>query len=179
MVRIIDLEHETLFYSEMQYFRQPLLWVLIAFISFLSWWGAVEQLILGRPFGSNPASDELMLIILVVFGILFPAFFFLLHLSVRVTADGLYYRFFPLQLRYRHIPKEDILSATQQKYRPLVDYGGWGIRYGRSGLAFTIGGNDGIMIERMDRSMILMGTRRPAEFLTALSGIGITCHAEE
>jgi hypothetical protein len=174
MVRIIDLERETALYSEVQHFRQPLLWALIAFITFLSWWGAVEQLVLGRPFGSNPASDELMLIILVVFGIIFPAFFFMLHLSVRVTADGICYRYFPLHLKYRHIAKASILSATARKYRPVFEYGGWGIRYGKPGLAYTVGGNEGIFFEQTKGNVIMIGTRRPAEFIEALSSIGVT-----
>lgn len=75
MVRIIDLQEDTPIDSEVQHFRQPALWALIGFVAFLSWRGATEQPVFGRPFGSSPAPDWMTLIIVAVFGIIFPLFF--------------------------------------------------------------------------------------------------------
>ena len=46
-------------YREVQYFRQTWLWILLLSISLITIWGMVQQLFLGKPFGNNPAPDNL------------------------------------------------------------------------------------------------------------------------
>ena len=47
------------------------------------------------------------------------------------------------------------------RYRPLRDYGGWGIRYGRNGKAYNISGNKGLMIEFRNGKRLMLGSREP------------------
>ena len=49
-------------YREVQRFRQPWIWAIVIAISLVSIWGVVQQLVLGEPFGTNPASDGGMLV---------------------------------------------------------------------------------------------------------------------
>ena len=91
-----------------------------------------------------------------------------LKLQTRITAEGVYYRFFPLERRFREIKKSDIEKLEVKSYDPLRDYGGWGIKYGINGWADSVKGDKGIYISLTSRKHILIGTSKPdeaAEFL--------------
>jgi hypothetical protein len=156
-------------YREVQRFRQPWLWLLIAGIFGVTVWGFAQQIILGRPFGQNPASDTVVMIIAFVFGLAFPVLFLVANLTVEVRSDGLYYRFFPFHWSFRRISAETLSKHEVHKYRPIRDYGGWGIRYGRSGKAYNVSGNRGVMLELSDGSRLLIGSQKPEDLANAIS----------
>jgi hypothetical protein len=56
-----------------------------------------------------------------------------------------------------------------QTYRPIRDYGGWGIRYGRGGKAYNVSGNRGVMLELSDGQKLLIGSQRPEELANAIN----------
>jgi len=89
---------ERVLFRERQHFRQIWLWLLLLAIALISWWGAVQQVILGIPFGTNPGPDWMVVLIALIFGTTFPLFFAVLALQVEVRGDGLHYRFFPFHL---------------------------------------------------------------------------------
>ncbi|TAJ44919.1 DUF6141 family protein [Methanofollis fontis] len=146
------------FYREVQHFRQVWVWAILLVITAISWWMAVQQLILGRAFGPNPAPDWAATLIFIVFGILFPLFFIVLTLTLEVRTDGLYYRFFPLHLSFRRIGWEETEEYRPITYSPLREYGGWGIRRGRHGWAYTTGGNRGVLFRLSDGRCLLFGS---------------------
>lgn len=156
------------FYREVQRFRQPWLWLLVAGVSGVSIWSFVQQIILGKPFGQNPASDAGVVIIAVIFGLAFPILFCAINLTTEVRSDGLYLRFFPFHLGFRRIAAETLNRYEVQTYRPLRDYGGWGIRYGRGGRAYNVSGDRGVMLELSDGSRLLIGSQKPEELVNAL-----------
>jgi hypothetical protein len=157
------------FFREVQRFRQPWLWLLIAVIFGVTVWGFVQQIVLGRPFGQNPASDTVVMIIALVFGIAFPVLFLVGNLTVEVRGDGLYYRFLPFHWSFRRISAETLAKYEVQTYRPIRDYGGWGIRYGRGGKAYNVSGDRGVMMELSDGSRLLIGSQKPEELVNAIS----------
>jgi hypothetical protein len=157
------------FFREVQRFRQPWLWLLIAIIFGVTVWGFVQQIVLGRPFGQNPAPDTMMMVIALVFGIAFPVLFLAGNLTVEVRSDGLYYRFFPFHWSFRRISAETLSKHEVHKYRPIRDYGGWGIRYGREGKAYNVSGDRGVMLELSDGSRLLIGSQKPEDLANAIS----------
>ncbi|WMW24672.1 DUF6141 family protein [Methanolobus sediminis] len=154
-----DDSADSIIFREVQKFRQIWLLVLLLVTTGLTWYGAIEQLIYGHPFGSNPVSDEGMIAILIGMGLIFPIFMLSIRLVVVVRNSGLYVKFFPIHLSFRHYPINDIISAEAVRYRPLRDYGGWGIRYGRNGKAYSISGNKGILLEFKNGKKLLVGSR--------------------
>jgi hypothetical protein len=156
-------------YRETQHFRQLWLWVLVLFISLLSLYGLVQQLFLGTPLGNNPAPDTVLVIIAVVFGLMLPVFLYKTNLTTEVHSDGLYIRFFPFHLSFHRIALEDIKEFEARTYRPLRDYGGWGIRYGRQGKAYNVSGNRGVQLVLSDGKQLLIGSQKPDELAEALS----------
>jgi hypothetical protein len=157
------------FYREVQRFRQPWLWLLIAGVFGVTVWGFVQQIILGKPFGQNPASDTVMMIMAFVFGLAFPVLFLVANLTTEVRSDGLYYRFFPFHLRFRRLTAESLVSHEVRTYKPIRDYGGWGIRYGRGSKAYNVSGNRGVMLEMSDGLRLLIGSQKPDDLANAIS----------
>ncbi len=158
-----------LLYREVQHFRQVPLWLLLLCLAGVAIYAMVEQLILGKPFGDNPASDTVLAIIVVVFGFGFPIFFYVINLATEVRSDGLYIRFFPLHLSFRKIPLEALKTYEVRTYRALREYGGWGIRGGWRGKAYNVSGNRGVQLELSNGERILIGSRKPDEFAEALA----------
>jgi hypothetical protein len=86
-----------------------------------------------------------------------------LKLQTRITVDGIYYRFFPVQRMFRAIKKSDIEKLEVKTYDPLSEYGGWGIRYGKNGWAYSVKGKKGIYISLDFETHVLIGTSKPDE----------------
>ena len=94
-----------------------------------------------------------------------------LRQTTTVAADAVTVRFGPL---YRmRIPFSDIAHAEAVTYRPVRDYGGWGIRgFGRR-RALNARGDRGVLVTRTDGSTILIGSQKPRELLSALARGGV------
>jgi hypothetical protein len=95
------------------------------------------------------------------------------RLETKIDASGVWYRFFPLQVRMGCVVWADISKAYIRKYNPILDYGGWGIRFGLGGKgkAYNISGKIGLQLELKTGKKILFGTQQPEqikEFLVQL-----------
>jgi hypothetical protein len=91
--------------------------------------------------------------------------------TTRVTPDAVTVRF---GILYKtRIPIADVRQAEAVQYRPVRDYGGWGIRgFGRK-RALNTRGNRGVLLTKADGSTILIGSQKPRELLAALSNAGV------
>ena len=99
--------------------------------------------------------------------------FNLLYLRTTVTEAQVTVRFgalFPLY--QRSIPRADIASFEAVTYSPLADYGGWGIKWGRGGLALNARGNRGVQLTLRNGRRVLVGSQRPEELAEALRATG-------
>ena len=91
-------------------------------------------------------------------------------LYTRIDSSGIHYRMKPFHWKEQTIPWEDIDQLFVRKYSPILEYGGWGIRYGRNGRAFNLRGNYGIQIVKKDGKRVLLGTQKPDEVSRQLAG---------
>ena len=158
----------TILFREEQRFNQWWLWLLILLPTSMTWYGAIQQLIFDKPYGTNPTSDTGISILLILFGILLPLFMYSLRLITEVRQDGLYVRFYPFHLSFRRYPYENISSYKVREYSPLKEYGGWGIRYGMKGMAYNVSGNRGVQLEFETGKRLLIGSQRPEELVSQI-----------
>lgn len=158
-------------FTEVQRFRQWWVWLLVLLVAGVSWYGFIQQIVLKKPFGNNPAPDPVMIMIWVIFGLFFPAIFYSIKLVTEVRYDGLYVRFFPLQFHSHKISYGDIKNYEIRTYSALKEYGGYGIRLGTKGKAYNVYGNKGIQFEFQDGKQLLVGTQKPEEFFSALTSV--------
>ena len=147
------------------------MWGLVLFVGGIAWYGGVQQIILKKPFGNNPAPDGIMIMLWVIFGGFFPALFFALKLVTEVRSDGLYIRFFPLQFHAHKISFDEMKSFEIRRYSAIKEYGGYGIRYGKSGKAYNISGGRGVQFEFHEGKPLLVGSQRCEEFVAALESV--------
>ena len=132
--------------------------------------GAIQQLVYGKPWGSKPLSDFALvltgsIILLVMIALCF--FFFSLKLVTVVDEQGLHIALFPLSKQL--IPFQQIIKCKSTTYNPIQDYGGWGVRYGQRGKAYTIYGNRGVLLELADNGTLLVGSQRPEELYQCIT----------
>lgn len=161
-------EKNTILFREEQRFNQWWLWLLILLPTSMTWYGAIQQLIFDKPYGTNPTSDTGISILLILFGILLPLFMYSLRLITEVRQDGLYVRFYPFHLSFRNYPYESINSYKVREYSPLKEYGGWGIRYGMKGMAYNVSGNRGVQLEFKNGKKLLIGSQQPEELVSRI-----------
>ncbi len=92
-----------------------------------------------------------------------------LKLSVRVEEAALDLRFGIL--RHRRLSWDSIQHVRQEHYRP-GRYGGWGLRFGRGAVAYTVWGRGAVRLELEGRDLVI-GTKRPEELLAAIHAQGV------
>ncbi|WP_255153123.1 hypothetical protein [Halorarius halobius] len=96
------------------------------------------------------------------------AFLYSLRLETEVRGDGIYIRMWPLHWSFRRITWGEIDQYEPRAYRPLREFGGWGIRWVPGKLAYNVSGNRGVWIQRANGRSILVGSQRVEEFVDAI-----------
>jgi hypothetical protein len=55
---------------------------------------------------------------------------------------------------------EDLNECFARKYRPILEYGGWGIRCGwKGGRAYNVSGNEGVQLVFKNGKRLLIGSK--------------------
>ena len=67
----------------------------------------------------------------------------------------------------RQISLQDIEQCAALQYRPIREYGGWGLRWGWNGWAYNVCGNQGVQLVLTGNRRVLIGSQR-AEELAAI-----------
>lgn len=93
--------------------------------------------------------------------------FYTLRLITHVDAKGIYIRFYPLPGKI--IDYAEVESCIARTYRPLREYGGWGIKYGRGGKAYNISGDRGAQLVMKDGKRVLIGSQHADELSRAIN----------
>jgi hypothetical protein len=155
------------FFREEQKMSQKWIWLILGFLGIGAWYLFIKQIILKEPVGTNPAPDIIVWIVLIVFGIIFPVLFHSMKLIVEVRENSVYIHFFPFYRKFILI--ENIRSYYVRTYKPIREYGGWGIRWSPAkGWAYNASGNRGVQLELLDGSKILIGSQKPEELFMAI-----------
>ena len=168
------------FYREEQRFSQWWIWLIVLGIAAMMWWGFVQQIVWKRPFGTNPAPDWMMWLLLVLFGIGLPLLFLSMKLVVVVGRQAVDIRFWPFVKR--EILFDEIAHFQVRSYKAIREYGGWGIR-GGSGkkMAYNVSGYEGVELILKDGRSVMIGSQRAealAQAIASVSGLMIEDSAD-
>jgi len=148
------IDNEKIFY-EIQQFRQKWIWtilLIVLFVLFLPIISGMVSILLG--------------VILILTGFCFIWLFYSIKLITEIKGDSIHIKFSPFTTKIIHF--SEIIKYEIRQYRPIIEYGGWGIRFNRSGKAYTVSGNIGIQIQLSAGKGILIGTQKTKEFLQAM-----------
>ena len=164
------MENEILF-SENQHFKQWWLWLFLLSMNVFALYGIFLQVIDGHRIGSNPMSNT-GLIITSALILLLTIFLGICRLETQIKRDGIFVRFFPFHLTFRHYGWNKISKSFVRRYSPLGEYGGWGLRGFGKDKALNVSGNKGLQLEFTDNRKLLIGTNCPDEITEILIIIG-------
>jgi len=160
---------KTVVFREVQNFRQLWLWVLLLpvllFLVILFGYGMIKQLLFGQPWGNRPLPDIALAVVGPLF-IIFAGIIFYIFTTYRlvteVAEDGIHINFAPLAKK--SILFREIDSCEVRTYRPLLEYGGWGLRWTPwKGQAYSVKGNRGVQLKLSSGQRILIGSQQPEE----------------
>lgn len=155
-------------YREVQRVTQLWIWIIVLVPTAIAWWAFVQQVLLSKPFGTNPGPDLAVVIIWVVFGLAFPLLILAVNLQTEVQGNTVRLRFFPLWSRT--IAVSDIQECQPRTYSPIGEYWGWGIRWTPGhGWCYTIKGNRGVQLTLAGGKRLLIGSNRPEELAEAIN----------
>ena len=159
-------------FKEEQQFRQwwYIVLVLVATVPviFFSVYALIQQTVNGVPVGNTPAPNGVHVGLIIFLGALL-WLFFSLKLKVWIDQDGIHYSFFPLIFRKRLISVHEIQRCEIRHYRPILEYGGWGIKKSfKWGRAYNVSGNVGLQLYLKNGKKVLFGTHRPQAMMHAL-----------
>jgi hypothetical protein len=145
-------------YYEKQRFNQWWIWLMLIGLTLFSYYTCIQEVVYGNVIGSSGPSGNgayLPPIIMSVITLLFMLF----KLETRIDTEGIHVRFFPFHGKWRSYPWTSIKEASVREYRPLVEYGGWGLRGLGSNRALNVSGKTGIQLTFQNGDKLLIGTQ--------------------
>ena len=137
-------------FREVQRFRQAWIWALLGGISLI-------MIVFG------PISWGGLVVVGAVATLLYS-----LRLQTEVRTDGIHLKMWPFHQSFRQISWSEIKGYESKQYRPLRQFGGWGIRWVPGKIAYNVSGDKGIWIERKNGRVVLVGSQQPLEFVRAI-----------
>lgn len=163
----MDTQRNELFHEE-QRLRQWWVFGIILIVAGVGWWGFLEQIVGGRAFGSKPAPDWVIWLVFLFCGVLMPLGLTFARLVVTVVPEEIRIRWIPFARKTLQIA--DIQSCEAREYRPIREYGGWGVRWaGRRGTAWNAHGNRGVQLVLAGGKRLLIGSQRSGELAEVIS----------
>lgn len=158
-------------YEERQTFSIPWVKFLLIIPAIAVWYIFIQQILLGKPIGKNPAPDWLVILLTLFLGLALPLLFARTELILQVRVDGFYYRFFPFQRRLRCLPWSEISHYEKISFSAVKDFGGYGIRTHKGETIYVIQGNQGIRFYRQNGKRMVFSSARADELLHVLNSV--------
>ena len=156
------------FYNECQKFRQLRLWRILLIGPTIISAVFLSQLISSDPKDSGAGFDISLALIMLITAVGPCLFVYYCKMDTAIRQDGVYIKFKPFHRKWVILPFKTITSAAPVTYRPIRDYGGWGIRYGSKGKAYNVSGDQGVLLEFTQSKPILIGSQKPQDLFTAI-----------
>ena len=164
------LKRNDLIFREVQRFS---LWFRLPFalcIPLLVWIAVCPEKMVGvEPDSLASTWFVWVVVFLIVVSIVISIIFIITKLETEVRPEGLYVRFFPIHTQYRKFTADSLSEYYVCKYRPVLEYGGWGIRYSSKGKAYNMSGNKGVQLILKSGKRLLIGSKRPQELAEAIN----------
>jgi hypothetical protein len=149
-------------FREEQRFSQPWLWVIVVVAAVAAWIGLAAVVL-----DSDDGAGWPVAIVLLLVAVGLPLLFGLARLTVEVLADRIQIRYRPFIARTLRL--DEVVAAESVTYRPLREYGGWGIKgWSRRKIAYNVRGDRGALLTFSDGRTVLIGSQRADELAAAI-----------
>jgi hypothetical protein len=164
-------EQNDLIFREVQTFSP---WLRGALVVFMILSVVIFVVAMIETINQQKTPDTLVPTLLSIVSIAIPIavtiFFFILKLETEVRTEGLFVRFYPMHIRFRKFTKENLAEHYSRTYKPIREYGGWGIRcsFTGKGRAYNVSGNKGVQLVFTNGKKLLIGSQKPDELAAAI-----------
>ncbi|GEQ86864.1 hypothetical protein ULMS_23720 [Patiriisocius marinistellae] len=154
-------------FREVQKFRQWWFILIIIATTCVVFYGLFEEY---KEVEKESSTDLITFIVSALFALLVIAIIFIFKLETKINEQGIYYGFWPFQLKLKHVPWSEIKKIYVREYSPISEYGGWGYRFsfGKHGKAYNVSGSTGIQIIFKNGKKTLIGTQKKEEVESVL-----------
>ncbi|MHB0915237.1 MAG: hypothetical protein ACYC5A_07095 [Thermoleophilia bacterium] len=154
-------------YREEQRLTQWWIYILVAVAAAGAWMTFVLQVVISIDPKSEPLSDQGAWLVMLLAGVLLPLLAFSVRLAIDITPERMSLSYRPF-LRKKLYPA-DISKAYPRSYHPILEYGGWGVRWSPwRGWAYNVSGNRGVQLELANGRKLLIGSQNPEELHQAI-----------
>ena len=109
---------------------------------------------------------SLIIVTIINFGM--TLLFFSFRLETIITTESVSVRFFPFHIKPVVITKQQIKNAFVREYKPIREYGGWGLKGSSKNKAYNVSGNVGLQLILKDEAKVLIGTNNHDELEKAM-----------
>jgi hypothetical protein len=141
----------------------PKAWTLLSILpGLLLMFGALRE---GVAEGVVPLP---LVLLAVALTLIFGLWFRRLRLITEVDDNTVTLRYQGL-FKTRTVPIPTVRSARARTYRPLLEYGGWGIKFGLKGWVYNVSGKEGVQLELDGARPLMVGSRRAEELAEAIT----------
>lgn len=127
------------------------------------YWGSIGGccLLLLQGYDTDLALPARLLITALVLAVAFGLERVIKGLTVLVQQTRLYLYLGSVPLIKRTVPYDEILELESVEYRPLLDFGGWGVRGMHHRKAWTARGNRAVLLTLTDNRELYVGSDHP------------------
>jgi len=157
-------------YSESQKFPSWMSIMIFIVTGIFPIWAFIQQILFKKPFGDDPMSDTGIYILLLL-PVLFPLFFSLFKLELKITNDEFSYRMLPFKRKFITLKIEEIDKMEIVPPSVLKKFGGRGVKITSKGKLYFIKGKDGLAIRKNDGKNIIFSINKPLELEKIISKI--------
>lgn len=142
-------------FIEKQRFSQWWLWLLLLLV--------VSNLV--REFLNGTVEEKQALFFSALTLTLTSVLFGIMKLETLIDTNGISVRFFPFHLKKKHFNWDQLESCSIRTYKPVIEYGGWGIRktFSGKGTAYNVKGKVGLQLVFKNGDRLLIGTQKAEE----------------
>jgi len=170
-MRKIKYREEQKFGSMSLYLSMGIIYAIVIVIFIMA---IYSQFVLNEPWGDKPMSNKGLLLaaFLILLVLLLSAFFlFGSKLVVVITNNDIHLTFKPILKNKIIFSRNEISSFEVRKYKPIKEYGGWGIKQGKKtvGKAYNVHGNLGLQLYLKNGKKVLIGTQRGEAIARAMT----------
>jgi len=160
-------DKKEILFSETQHFSK---WIFILVIAITVFAVTFNLIVTDKNPGSSLCEGDMISIVMLSFFLpmSLTALIFLMKLQTTVYPDCICIRFFPLWSR--KIGFDQIMQCYAREYKPILEYGGWGIRGSFSkGKAYNARGNKGVQLILKNGKKILIGSQKHDELAETIN----------
>lgn len=150
--------NKEVFFTEKQRFSQWWIWTIMFLASVIPVWQVYYEITNNGKEIYTPTSYFGLVVVFLLIILLLST-----KLETCISKEGINVRFIPFIWRQKTYRWDNLENVYIRDYKPIGEFGGWGVRGFRNNRALNISGNKGLQLVFKDGNRLLIGTQKANE----------------